>query len=98
MYKNHIYFLCGVFQISSEIEDFQAQGVQLEAEREQILQRLEEKQGSATKAANEYDEKHKGVMKILDQLRAGEKLINHKLRCLFVVLHHRLVQVNKTWT
>ena len=51
---------------------FEAQGVELEAQRQQILKNLEDKQVTASKHANEYDEKQKGVAKILDQLNAGE--------------------------
>ena len=47
--------------------------MELEAKRQAILSNLEEKQGKASREANDYIEKHTGVMKILDQLRAGKK-------------------------
>ena len=46
--------------------------MELEQEREHILKQLEEKQTQSSQQADEQDEKHKGVMKILDQLKAGE--------------------------
>ena len=54
------------------MENFEEQGVELEAQRKSILKHLEDKQTYASKLADEYDEKYKSVMKILDQLRAGE--------------------------
>ena len=51
---------------------FEAQGVELEEQRRQILKNLEDKQAAASKDANDFDEKHKSVAKILDQLNAGE--------------------------
>ena len=62
------YFL----QIRDEIEKFKAQGVELEAQRRLILADLEEKQEKASKDADDYNERQTGVMKILDQLRAGK--------------------------
>ena len=53
---------------------FEAQGVELEAQRQQILKGLEEKQVTASKQANDFDEKQKSVAKILDQLNAGKFL------------------------
>ena len=47
--------------------------MELEAQRQAILGDLEEKQGKASREASDYLEKHTGVMKILDQLRAGKK-------------------------
>lgn len=60
------------FKIRDDIERFKAQGVELEAQRQLILVDLEEKQERASKDADNYNEKHTGVMKILDQLRAGK--------------------------
>jgi Zn-dependent oligopeptidase len=54
-----------------EIEKFQAQGVELEEQRKAILKKLDQKQSHAAEKANEHDQKHKEVSKILDQLRAG---------------------------
>ena len=63
--------MCLLLQKKDEIEMFKAQGVQLEEERQDILKRLEMKQERASRYADEYNEKHTAVMKILDQLRAG---------------------------
>ena len=69
MMHNFFYILP---QTDDDIEKFKSQGVELEAQRQQILKDLEEKQTEAAKQADEHDEKHTSVMKILDQLRAGK--------------------------
>ena len=58
-------------QIKNEIEKFKEQGIALEEQRKVILKQLEEKQNVAHKEADEYEQKHKEVAKILDQLKAG---------------------------
>ena len=64
--------LCCLFpQIKDEIEKFKEQGIELEEQRQVILKQLEEKQNAAQKEADEYEQKHKEVAKILDQLKAG---------------------------
>lgn len=68
-------------EIKDEMDQFQRQGVELEAQRQQILRGLEECQTHSSKQADEYDEKHKGVMKILDQLRAGIESLFNKINC-----------------
>ena len=45
----------------------------MEAQRQLILSDLEARQEKASKEANNFIESHTGVMKILDQLRAGKK-------------------------
>ena len=60
-----------ILQIKSEIENFKSQGVELEEQRKAILKTLDEKQSLASQKADEFDQKHKEVSKILDQLRAG---------------------------
>ena len=60
---------------------FKAQGVQLEEQRQEILKRLESKQERASRDADEFNEKHTAVMKILDQLRAGIESLFDKINC-----------------
>ena len=60
-------------QIRDEIDKFKAQGVELEEQRQTILKNLEDKQTSSSKQADEFNEKYTGVMKIIDQLRAGKR-------------------------
>ena len=57
--------------MKDDIERFKAQGVELEVQRQQILKHLEERQVTSSKQADDFDEKHKEVKKIQDQLRAG---------------------------
>ena len=54
------------------MERFKEQGVELEVQRQSILKDLEEKQTDASKYADDFNEKYTGVMKIIDQLRAGK--------------------------
>ena len=64
----------------------------METQREHILKDLEEKQQNASLAADEHNNKHKAVMKILDQLRAG--------MCVYTVLTLMLIVANlanKQW-
>lgn len=70
-----------IAEIKEEIEKFKAQGVEMESQRQTILMNLEEKQGTASKQADEHDEKHKAIMKILDQLRAGIDSLFNKISC-----------------
>lgn len=67
--------------IKNEIEKFKNQGIELEAQRQVILGQLEEKQDKASKEADEYEEKHKEVSKILDQLKAGIESLFKKINC-----------------
>lgn len=60
---------------------FEAQGVELEVQRQQILKGLEEKQANASKQADDFDEKQKSVAKILDQLNAGVDSLFNKISC-----------------
>ena len=66
-------------QKKEEIERFKAQGVELEEQRQSILKGLEEKQAAASKMADEFKEKYRGIMKITDQLRAGKQ--SHPVLC-----------------
>jgi len=70
-----------IMDIEHEIEKFKATGVELEDQRETILKDLEVKQNAASTQADEQDEKHKGVMKILDQLKAGIDSLFGKINC-----------------
>lgn len=65
-------------QVKDDIDRFKAQGVELEAQRQQILKQLEEKQVNASRQADDFDEKLKEVKKIQDQLKAG----NCSISCL----------------
>ena len=60
------------WQKKEEMERFKEQGVELEVQRQSILKDLEEKQTDASKYADDFNEKYTGVMKIIDQLRAGK--------------------------
>ena len=73
--------MCCALQKKDEIEMFKAQGVQLEEQRQEILKRLESKQERASRDADEFNEKHTAVMKILDQLRAGIESLFDKINC-----------------
>jgi len=68
-------------EIKEEMHKFENQGVQTEAERKLILKGLEEKQIAASNKGNGYDEKHKSVAKILDQLNAGVDSLFNKINC-----------------
>ncbi|XP_013064556.2 coiled-coil domain-containing protein 63-like [Biomphalaria glabrata] len=67
--------------IQLEIENFKKQGIELESQRKQILRSLEEKQTKASREADEYEQKHKEVSKILDQLKAGIDSLFNKINC-----------------
>ena len=53
----------------------------MEAQRQTILTSLEERQKKAGTQAEENHHKHQGVMKIIDQLRAGIDSLFHKINC-----------------
>ncbi|CAL1535497.1 unnamed protein product [Lymnaea stagnalis] len=67
--------------IQLEIQKFKEQGIQLESQRKQILKNLENQQIKATREADEYEQKHKEVAKILDQLKAGVDSLFNKINC-----------------
>ncbi|CAG5135520.1 unnamed protein product [Candidula unifasciata] len=67
--------------IEKEIENFKSQSIELESHRKQILKSLEERQSKATREAHEYTQKHKEVMKILDQLKSGIESVFNKTNC-----------------
>ena len=60
-----------VLQIQEDMKTFTEQGIEMEEQRKTILKELEEQQTTAVKEKGEYSEKHAGVMKIIDQLKAG---------------------------
>lgn len=68
-------------EIHDNIERFQSEGVDMEDERQTILKQLEDKQHKASKQGSEYDEKHKEVNKMLDQLKAGIESLFSKIGC-----------------
>jgi len=67
--------------INDDIERFQKQGVELEVQRKSILATLEERQKSASSASEDNAHKFTGVMKIIDQLRAGVDSLFGKISC-----------------
>ncbi|XP_064642414.1 coiled-coil domain-containing protein 63-like [Lineus longissimus] len=70
-----------IAEIKSEIDKFNSQGAEMEAERKVIMKQLEEKQVISSKQADEFEERFKEVMKILDQLRAGIESLFKKINC-----------------
>ncbi|CAF3044135.1 unnamed protein product [Rotaria sp. Silwood2] len=60
-----------IADIKKEIRHFEAQGVELEDQRQKMLDQMEDKCSQATKLAAEYEEKILSAKKILDQCRAG---------------------------
>ncbi|CAH1775288.1 unnamed protein product [Owenia fusiformis] len=70
-----------IAEMKDEIANFKEQGVEMETQRQAILSNLEEKQVTASKNADEHDEKHTAIMKILDQLRAGIDSLFNKISC-----------------
>ncbi|ELU09042.1 hypothetical protein CAPTEDRAFT_158042 [Capitella teleta] len=70
-----------ILQVKEDCDCFQKQGVELEAQRQQILKSLEERQVSASHNADESDEKYKEVKKIQDQLKAGIGSLFNKISC-----------------
>ena len=64
--------LFNIYQIKLDIENFEKEGTETEEQRRVILVALEKEQNISSKGADESIEHHKGVSKILDQLRDGE--------------------------
>ncbi|CAF1090649.1 unnamed protein product [Rotaria sordida] len=60
-----------ITDIKKEIRHFEVQGVELEDQRKQMLDKMEDKRSQATKLTDEYEEKIRNAKKILDQCRAG---------------------------
>jgi hypothetical protein len=46
--------------------------VELEDQRKQMLEQIDDKRSQATTSADEYEEKTRAAKKILDQCRAGQ--------------------------
>ncbi|BFZ23745.1 hypothetical protein BsWGS_26784 [Bradybaena similaris] len=67
--------------IEKDIENFKSQGIELETQRKQMLKKLEERQNKASHDAHEYGQKHKEVMKVLDQLKSGIESMFNKINC-----------------
>ncbi|CAF2624109.1 unnamed protein product [Rotaria sp. Silwood2] len=70
-----------IADIKKEIRHFEAQGVELEDQRQKMLDQMEDKCSQATKLAAEYEEKILSAKKILDQCRAGIDSIFKKVGC-----------------
>ncbi|XP_077998326.1 coiled-coil domain-containing protein 63-like [Glandiceps talaboti] len=70
-----------IAEIQDEIEKFESQGSAMEEQRKAILKDLEHKQNTASKDADEFDSKCKGISKILDQLKAGIDSLFTKINC-----------------
>ncbi|MEE6483097.1 hypothetical protein FKM82_013432 [Ascaphus truei] len=70
-----------ITEIKKEIEQFKAQGVRLDEEHKTILRNIEGKQEEAVKQADGYQQQLKGIMKILDQVKAGIDSLFKKINC-----------------
>lgn len=53
----------------------------MEEERKEIMRKLENRQINASKEADAFEDKHKAVMKILDQLKDGIQSLFDKINC-----------------
>ncbi|XP_076821624.1 coiled-coil domain-containing protein 63-like [Clavelina lepadiformis] len=67
--------------VRSNIQRFKDEGVQHQAERQNILKGLEEKFKHTTKEADLSDKQLKATEKILDQLKAGIESVFGKISC-----------------
>ncbi|XP_053308450.1 outer dynein arm-docking complex subunit 1 [Spea bombifrons] len=70
-----------IAEIKKEMDAFKAQGVRLDQEHRSILKSIESKQEDTGKQADNYQEKLKGVMKVLDQLKTGIDSVFKKINC-----------------
>ncbi|XP_067826290.1 coiled-coil domain-containing protein 114 [Heptranchias perlo] len=70
-----------IADIQAEIETFKSQEVQLEQERKVMLKKIESQQEEASKQAEEYEGRIKGVQKTLDQLKVGTESLFNKMNC-----------------
>ncbi|CAF3543571.1 unnamed protein product [Rotaria sordida] len=70
-----------ITDIKKEIRHFEVQGVELEDQRKQMLDKMEDKRSQATKLTDEYEEKIRNAKKILDQCRAGIDSLFKKIGC-----------------
>ena len=56
-----------------DIDKFKSEGVDVEEERKNILRKLEDELHKASKTGEDYDRSYKGMHKIVEQLKEGEK-------------------------
>ena len=59
-------------QVQSDIDQFKSEGIEVESQRKAILRNLEDDLHNASVATEEYDEIHKGMNKIIEQLKNGK--------------------------
>ncbi|CAD5116302.1 DgyrCDS5208 [Dimorphilus gyrociliatus] len=70
-----------ISEIQENIGKYEKEGTEMEEERKDIMRRLENRQRNASKEADVFEEKHKAVMKILDQLKDGIQSLFDKINC-----------------
>ncbi|UJR15601.1 hypothetical protein I4U23_002537 [Adineta vaga] len=70
-----------ISDIKKEIRHFEGQGVELESQRQKLLNKIEHKCTQADKTANEYQEKSQATRKVLDQCRTGVDSLFKKIGC-----------------
>lgn len=60
-----------ISDVKKEIRRFEAQGLELEDQRKQMLESIESKRVHATKLVDEFEDKNRAAKKILEQCRGG---------------------------
>ncbi|CAF4165116.1 unnamed protein product, partial [Rotaria sp. Silwood2] len=70
-----------ITDIKKEIRRFEGQGVELEEQRQRLLEQIEDKRSRANALADEYEEKSRAARKILDQCRTGIDSLFKKIGC-----------------
>ncbi|XP_078095867.1 coiled-coil domain-containing protein 114 [Mustelus asterias] len=70
-----------IADIQAQTETFKSQAVQREQEHKAVLKKIETQQEEASKQALGYDNRIKGVKKILDQLKAKIESLFNKMNC-----------------
>jgi len=61
-----------VVQVNGRISSFEHDSSKVEAQRQDVMVELEEKQRSLAKQADTFDERTKELAKIIDQVKAGK--------------------------
>lgn len=64
-------------QIHAGIEQFQSQGVEMEEKRKEILRGLEKDLTVIQEEGAGYDARYASATKVLDQLKSGERNVDH---------------------
>ncbi|XP_072334235.1 coiled-coil domain-containing protein 114 isoform X2 [Scyliorhinus torazame] len=70
-----------IANIQAQMEAFKSQEMHREQEHKAVLSRIETQQEEASKQAMEYDNRIKGVKKILDQLKTKIESLFNKMNC-----------------